>query len=175
MAKKLIDRFIENKEINGRDGLYTRLSKRLPVRFGVPQASHRLMIRRSVLNGTIRSNTDHILVCHSISTPSRDLIGLNLGSASPAGIEIAANDWLVKGVPRSYSREFLTKDVQWWAMDFEVDSAGNPCYDSDGLPMGGLILKSILIKDEPNNLLAWSIVLREWADRASTIVNLGSY
>ena len=178
MVKPLIQRFIENQEINGRDGLFVRLSKKLPVRFGVPQASHRLMIRRTVLDAANLAkpcHTDHILVCHSISTPGRDLIGLNLGGATGAGIEIAANDWLVTGIPRSYTREFLTKDVQWWAMDFDADSAGNPCYDTDGLPMGGIILKSIFIKDEPKNLLAWSIVLREWSDRASTAIATGSY
>jgi hypothetical protein len=178
MAKKLVDRFIENQEINGRDGLYTRLSKRLPVRFGVPQASHRLMIRRTILDEKDLSkpcHTDHILVCHSISTPGRDLIGLNLGGATGAGIEIAANDWLVTGIPRSYTRDFLTKDVQWWAMDFDADNIGNPCYGTDKLPKGGILLKSIFIKDEPKNLLAWSIVLREWSDRASTAISAGSY
>jgi hypothetical protein len=178
MPRKLIDRCIDNKEINGRDGLYTRLTKRLPVRFGVPQASHRLMIRRTILNEDLLAtpkHTDHILHCHSISTPSRDLIGLNLGGANGDGVQVAANDWAVMGLPRSYTREFLTKDVQWWAMDYDVDGAGCIVYDSDGLPKGGVLLKSIFIKDNPKNLLAWEIVLREWSDRGDTATQFVNY
>lgn len=170
MAKKLVDRFIANKQIDGRDGLYTRLKSRLPVRFGVHQASHALFVRHTTIDPITLEpkSTDSKLVAHHISTVDRSLIGLSLGGASMDGIQVAANDWQVQGIPRSYSREWLTKDVQWFALDPELNPDGSMKLQ-DGQPIGGLLLKLILLQDRPKNYLAWDMVMREFSDRSEVV------
>jgi hypothetical protein len=170
-SKKLVDRFIQNKQIDGKDGLYTRLKSRLPVRFGVHQASHTLIIRHTTIDPVTltQKSTDSKLVAHHISTVDRGLIGLSLGGAAMDGIQVAANDWQVQGVPRSYSRQWLTKDVQWFCLDPELNTDGSVKLNASGDPIGGTMLKLILLQDKPKNYLAWDMVMREFSDRSEVV------
>lgn len=169
-SKKLVDRFIQNKQIDGKDGLYTRLKSRLPVRFGVHQACHTLIVRHTTIDPETleETTTDSKLVAHHISTVDRSLIGLTIGGASMDGIQVAANDWQVQGIPRSYSREWLTKDVQWFVLDPELNTDGTMKLNN-GQPVGGTMLKLILLQDKPKNYLAWDMVMREFSDRSEVV------
>lgn len=166
--KKLVDRFIDNQQLNNRDGLYTRLKDRLPRRFGVHQASHILMVRHSVIDPVSLAikSTDSLLKCHHISIVSRDLIGLRVGGTGVEGVEVEAGDWIISGVPRSYPEKWLKDDVQWFCLDPKTNDAGVVQYTAGNEPIGGRMMKLILLQDKAKNYLAWDMVMREFYDRS---------
>lgn len=167
---KLIDRMVANAELNGKDGLYTRLKSKLPRQFGVKQADRLLMVRRTIVSPTgVKTKTDSLINCLHVSQVQRNLIGLSLGGAGMDGIQVQATDWQISGVPRSYPREWLQNDVEWFYLDPAIDEAGNIVLDASDRPTGGHYLKLLLLQDQPKKYLSWELIMREYFDNKPSL------
>ncbi len=144
--------------------LYERLNT-IPKRLGVPGSLHTLMVRHSAMDDANEvTSIDTLIDVTKIGNASPSLAGYEVAGISGGGITILQSDWLVSGVPRSIDREFLINDVQFFAIDCQVEKKTIPL-DERGMPIGGKICKLIFLKDDPKKILTWSLVLREIADR----------
>lgn len=155
----LIDRMI---------GLKARLQG-IPERMGVPQYRS-LLIRHTILDDDLLpSHTDTLIQPKPWiqSVPTR-LVGFEIAGASGGSISINADDYQVKEVPRSYAKDFFEKDVSLVVIDpaLAIDpttGAAEVLYNSQGEPAGGIYCKILTVRDD--ELLSWSLLLREYSDR----------
>lgn len=144
--------------------LYERLNT-IPKRLGVPGSLHTLMVRHAVMDDANNvTSIDTLIDVTKIGNASPSLAGYEVAGISGNGITILQSDWLASGIPRSIEREFLINDVQFFAIDCQIEKK-TILLDERGMPIGGKICKLIFLKDDPKKILTWSLVLREIADR----------
>lgn len=138
----------------------------IPIRFGVPQYRS-LLIRHVELDEDllgIRSDSLILPKPQVANVPTR-LVGLGLSAGRPGvssgDITVAQDDFQVTGIPRSYSLDFLQKDVEFYVIDPAI-SGGAIAYDTRGNPSAGIFCRLLTVRD--NELLTWSLLLRRMAD-----------
>lgn len=138
----------------------------IPIRLGVPQYRN-LLIRHTVLGlDFLETSSDSLFDPRpQIQTVPTRLVGLELGGGgafqATGGITIAQDDFQVTGIPRSYSLDFLTKDVEFFVIDPAI-AGGEILYDAQGNPAGGYFCKCLSVSDK--DLLTWELLLRKVKD-----------
>lgn len=131
----------------------------IPIRFAVPQ--HRqLLIRHVTLDDIATEPT----IADTLITPQPEIMNVEprlVGFQFGDGIEIRNDDYQVMGIPRSYNREFLRDDVEWYAIAPNI-VGGAVQYDDCDRPLGAELCKCLHVDDR--DLLTWSLVLRRLKD-----------
>lgn len=130
----------------------------IPIRLGVPQ--HRgLLIRHVSLDADLLETPDDQLIEPKpyIQTVPTRLVGLELAG----NITIAQDDFQITGIPRSYSLDFLQRNVSYYCIDPAIAS-GEILYDSKGNPASGIFCKLLSVSDR--DLLTWGLILRKLRD-----------
>lgn len=138
----------------------------IPIRLGVPQFRD-LMVRHVELDQDLMGvRTDELLAPRPqvANVPTR-LVGLGLAAGrsqlSSGDIVIAQDDFQVTGIPRSYSLDYLQKDVEFYVINPPIVE-GSITYDSRDNPAGGIFCKLLTVRD--NELLTWNLILRKMVD-----------
>lgn len=132
----------------------------IPDRLGVPQIRNLMVRHVSLDSGLLVSTTDSLFAPKPYiqNVPSR-LVGLEIGG----NITVRDDDFQVTGIPRSYSQDFLQKDVQYYVIDPLTGNSGEIIYDNIGNPAQGVFCKLLQLRD--NELLTWNLILRRMADQ----------
>jgi len=143
----------------------------IPIRFGVPQYQP-LLIRHITLGATATEPTiaDTLIEPQPmIKNVSPNQVAYKFGDGA---LELREDDYMVTGIPRTYSREFLRDDVEWYAIAPTIVD-GVVQYDEAGHPVGAERCKCIYVDD--GKLLTWELVLRKLKDGFDTSDTAGLF
>ena len=140
----------------------------IPIRFGVPQYRP-LLIRHVTLDATATepTTTDTLITPQPmVQNVTPNLVGLQFGDSS---VEIRNDDYSVTGIPRTYTREFLTNDVEFYAI-LESETV---TYDDRGMPINAELCKCLHVGDR--ELLTWNLTLRKLKDNHDNSESAGLF
>lgn len=140
--------------------LQVRLNK-IPVRLGVPSFQS-LLIRHGELDDDllVENHTDEVFENIKITSVPPRYVGLSVGSGAN-GISIAQNDFKAV-IPRTYSREFLEKDVLFFVVNPPM-AEGEVIYNPNTQePAGGIFCRLVMIDDLKDTV--WTVILRQFRD-----------
>lgn len=145
----LVDRMVQ---------LNARLTS-IPIRFGVPQYRPVLVRHLSLDAGLNTVEADTLLEpLPYVENVSPRLVSSEFGM----NLKLREDDYKVSNIPRTYSADFFTQNVEFFAIDVTQDDSDNVIYDECNNPKDATLCK--LAHLDSKELLTWTLILRKIRD-----------